>query len=130
MEFISGSRKPVNTIHAIDYEFYEELHTVIEREPSSMLDPEMLGLFASIGIQKGKPFAPDERMKKLLVEALAIGNAIARALAFRPRLDGAQLYPNSSWNAASWTAAMNGSGTAARAAAISTPGPCSSTRRR
>ncbi|WP_292209490.1 hypothetical protein [Mesorhizobium sp.] len=120
MEFISGSRKPVNTIHAIDYEFYEELHTVIEREPSSMLDPEMLGLFASIGIQKGKPFAPDERMKKLLVEALAI----------RPRLDGAQLYPNSSWNAASWTAAMNGSGTAARAAAISTPGPCSSTRRR
>ncbi|MDX8451613.1 DUF1254 domain-containing protein [Mesorhizobium sp. VK9D] len=100
MEFISGSQKPWNTIHANDYEFYEELHTVIDREPSSMLDPEMLGLFASVGIQKGKPFKPDERMKKLLVEAVAVGNATARALVFRPRLDGVQIYPNSAWNVA------------------------------
>jgi hypothetical protein len=100
MEFISGSRKPWNTIHANNYEFYEELHTVIEREPTSMLDPELLGLFASIGIQKGKPFAPDARMKKLLTEGVAIGNATARALVFRPRLDGLQYYPGSAWGTA------------------------------
>lgn len=100
MEFISGSRKSWNTIHANTYEFYEELHTVIEREPASMLDAELLGLFASIGIEKGKPFAPDDRMKKLLTEAVAVGNATARALAFRPRLDGVKLYPDSAWSAA------------------------------
>jgi hypothetical protein len=100
MEFISGSRKSWNTIHANTYAFYEELHTVIEREPATMLDPELLGLFASIGIEKGKPFAPDERMKKLLTEAVAVGNATARALAFRPRLDGVKLYPDSAWSAA------------------------------
>ena len=100
MEFISGSRKSWNTIHANNYEFYKELHTVIDREPTSMLDPELLGLFASIGIEKGKPFAPDARMKKLLTEAVAVGNATARALIFRPRLGGFRLYPNSAWGEA------------------------------
>lgn len=100
MKFINGSRKSFNTIHANTFDFYEELHTVIDREPVSTFDPELRGLFASIGIQKGKPFAPDARMKKLLVDAVAIGNATARAIAFRPRLDGAYYYPNSAWAAA------------------------------
>ena len=34
--------------------------------------PKRLGLLASIGIEKGKPFAPDARMKKILTEA-AVG---------------------------------------------------------
>jgi hypothetical protein len=38
MEFISASGKAFNTIHANTYEFYEELHTVIEREPVDMPD--------------------------------------------------------------------------------------------
>lgn len=97
MEFISGSGKPFNTIHANNYDFYEELHTVIEREPIEMLDPQLRGLFASIGIEKGKPFAPDARMKKLLKEAVAIGNATARAIIFRPRLEGFSYYPDSAW---------------------------------
>lgn len=97
MEFISGSKKSWNTIHANTYEFYEELHTVIEREPVSMLDPELRGLFAAIGIQKGKPFTPDARMKKILTEAVAIGNATARGFVFRPRLEGVYYYPNSAW---------------------------------
>ncbi len=100
MEFISGSGHPFNTIHANDFEFYEELHTVIEREPASMWEPELLGLFASIGIEKGKPFAPDARMKKILTEAVAIGNATARAIVFRPRLDGVPYYPGSAWGTA------------------------------
>lgn len=97
MEFISGSRQSFNTIHANTYEFYEELHTVIEREPIAMLDPELRGLFAAIGIEKGKPFAPDPRLKQILTEAVAIGNATARAIVFRPRLENAYYYPNSAW---------------------------------
>ena len=53
---------------------------MIDREPLEFLDPELRGLFASIGIQKGKPFAPDERMKKILEQAAKLGNATARAL--------------------------------------------------
>jgi len=97
MEFISGSKKKFNTIHANNYEFYEELHTVLEREPIEMLDPELRGLFASIGIQKGKPFAPDARMKKILNDAVAVGNATARALLWYERDESAFLYKNSYW---------------------------------
>ncbi len=97
MEFISGSKKAFNTIHANNFEFYTELHTVIDREPVSMLDPELRGLFAAIGIQKGKPFTPDERMTTILTEAVAIANATARALYLRPRLEGTYLYPDSAW---------------------------------
>ncbi len=97
MEFINGSKKVFNTIHANDYQFFHELHTVIDREPLAMLDPEMRGMFAAIGIQKGRPFAPDARLKRILTEAVAIGNATSRAILFRPRQEGAYLYPNSAW---------------------------------
>ena len=73
MEFIEGTGKDFNTVHAANFHFFEELHTVIDREPIEFLDPELRGLFASIGIQKGKPFAPDERMKKILEQAAKLG---------------------------------------------------------
>jgi len=97
MEFIRGSGRSFNTIHANTFEFYEELHTVIDREPVDMLDPELRGLFASIGVQKGKPFEPDERMRRILTDAVAIGNAAARAIVFRPRGEGVRYYPDSAW---------------------------------
>ena len=96
MEFISASGTEFNTIHSNDFFFYEELHTVIEREPVEMLDPELRGLFASIGIQKGKPFAPDARMKKILTEAVAVGNATSRALLWYER-DPAEFFREGSY---------------------------------
>ena len=47
MEFRNGSRQFFNTIHANNFDFYEELHTVIEREPVSTFDPELRGTFAA-----------------------------------------------------------------------------------
>ena len=97
MEFVNGSGKPFNTIHANNYEFYEELHTIIDREPVEMLDPELRGLFASIGIQKGKPFAPDERMKKILIDAVAVANGTARALLWYERNPSEFFHENTYW---------------------------------
>jgi hypothetical protein len=62
-----------------------------------MLDPELRGLFAAIGIQKGKPFAPDARMKKLLTDAAAVANATSRALLWYERDESAFLYEGSYW---------------------------------
>jgi len=103
MEFISGSGKAFNTIHANDYTFYEHLNEVIQKEPLDMLDAETRGLFASIGMAKGKPFEPDARMKKILTDAVAIANAAARSIVWYPRIDGTmkgiEVYPgqNSAW---------------------------------
>jgi hypothetical protein len=97
MEFISGSNKVFNTVHANDFEFFEELHTVIDREPIEMLDPEIRGLFASIGIQKGKPFAPDARMKKILTDAVAVANGTSRALLWYEREKSEFFHENTYW---------------------------------
>ena len=88
MEFFSGSGKSFNTVHANDFKFYEEINAVIQKEPLGLLDPELRGLYASIGIEKGKLFEPDARMKKILEDAVAIGNATARSIVWHPRVDG------------------------------------------
>lgn len=97
MEFISGSNKPFNTIHANNFDFYEELWHVLQKEPIDFLDPELRGLAAAIGICKGKPFEPDARMKEILTEAVAVANVTARAIWLRPRDRSACLYENSGW---------------------------------
>jgi hypothetical protein len=94
-EFIDFSNLSYNTISPNDFGFYEDLNHVIQKEPIDSLDPETRGLVASIGIVKGKPFKPDARMKKLLTEAVAVGNATARAILFQPREKAAYFYPDS-----------------------------------
>ena len=90
---VMASGAKINTIHSNDYSFYEELNAVVQYEPANAFNPELVGLFASIGIKKGKPFAPDARMKKILTEGVAIGNATARSITFRPRKESAYFYP-------------------------------------
>lgn len=96
-EFVNLSGKSFNTIHANDFTFFEEVNEVIQEEPVDSVDPELLGLLASIGIEKGKPFAPDARMKAILTDAAAVGNATARAIVFRTRDPDAYYYENSAW---------------------------------
>ena len=98
--FVNVSGKSFNTIHAMDFSFYDEVNEVIQEEPTDAIDPETLGLLASIGIVKGKPFAPDARMKGILTDAAAVGQATARTLAYRSRLEGAKIYPDSAWQTA------------------------------
>ncbi len=93
MTFINVSGKFHNTIHRLDYGFWEEVNAVIQAEPSTGIDAETLGLLSSIGIQKGKPFAPDARMKKILTEAANVAAVTARALTARPRDQRHYLYP-------------------------------------
>jgi hypothetical protein len=97
MKFFNGSKKSFNTVHANNFEFYHELAHVIEREPVGFIDPELRGLFASIGIEKGRKFAPDNRMHKILEEAVAVGNATARAIWIHSRDEEAYFYKDSAW---------------------------------
>jgi len=85
------------TVFASDFMFFEQVNQVVQEEPTEALDPELGGLLASIGIVKGKPFAPDARMKKLLTEAAAVGSATARSMVFATRYKEAYYYPNSGW---------------------------------
>lgn len=98
--FINASGRAFNTIHAMDFSFFEEVNRVVQEEPNNAMDPQTLGLLASIGIEKGKPFAPDDRMKKILTEAAAVGSATARTLTYKSRIRESQIFPNSGWGTA------------------------------
>jgi hypothetical protein len=95
--FVHVTGRAFNTVHANDFHFFEEVDAVVQEEPIEALEPEARGLLAAIGIVKGQPFAPDERMRALLTEAAAIGNATARAICFKPRDPRMYYYPHSSW---------------------------------
>jgi hypothetical protein len=95
--FHNLSGKKFNTVHANDFRFFEELNAVVQYEPADAFDPELTGLFASIGIKKGQSFKPNARMKKLLTEAAAIGNATARSICFAPRKKSVYFYEDRQW---------------------------------
>ena len=98
MEFINVSGKEMETVLPNNYSFFEKLHALIQTEPADYLGPEAKGMMAAIGIEKGKPFNPDARMKKILTDAAAIGNAAARAISYFPRDPGNLLYgEDSAW---------------------------------
>jgi hypothetical protein len=87
----------MNTIPPNDFSYFELLNEVVQQEPATALDAELMGPLAAIGIVKGKPFAPDARMKKILSEALAVANASSRSLCLNPRDPTWFYYPDSAW---------------------------------
>ncbi len=97
LKFVNMSGQPFNMVGPADDRFWELLNQVVQDEPTNTVDPTTLGLWASIGIQKGKPFSPDARMKKILTEAAAVGDATARAIAYRMREKGARFFNDRQW---------------------------------
>jgi hypothetical protein len=97
LTFVNISGAIFNCITANYATFFDEVVPVVQEEPLEAADPETRGLLATIGIQKGKLFEPDDRMRGILAEAAAVGNATARALAFSTRDPRAPYYPNSAW---------------------------------
>ena len=98
-KFVEGTGKAFNTIPPGDFGFFEMINANVQEEPATSYDPELAGQLAAIGIVKGKPFNPDARMKKILADAAAIGNAAGRVLNWRTasvRPDWAY-YPKSAW---------------------------------
>jgi hypothetical protein len=95
--FHEGSGKVMNTVPPNDWSYFEMLNEVVQQEPATSLDAELMGPLAAIGIVKGKPFAPDARMKKILTEALTLGNATSRSLFMNPRDPRWYYYPGSAW---------------------------------
>jgi hypothetical protein len=97
MKFANASGVLANFVFPTDYSYWNLLNEVIQEEPNDGSNPTTLGLFASIGVVKGRPFNPDARMKKILEDAANIGAVTARTITYKLRDPEAYYYPNSSW---------------------------------
>ena len=92
--YTSMSFKGGNTTHPRDITYFELLDKIVQHEPSTAFTSYELGLLKALGIEQGKSFEPNERMKKLLAEGITIGDAIAKANAYANRLEGVRRYPD------------------------------------
>jgi len=61
-----GRNHPIHTLPFYDIRALEDLHDIIDVEPVEAHDKVMIGLLASIGIERGKPFNPSGAMKEAL----------------------------------------------------------------
>jgi hypothetical protein len=102
-KFVEASGKSFNTIPPNDFSFFEMLNELVQLEPATSFNPELSGQMAAIGIVKGKPFNPDARMKKILTDAAAVGNAAGRSYNWRAAdYPGWSYYPESMWANMLW----------------------------
>ena len=76
--FVEGSGLAMNTVPPNDFGHYEMLDALVQLEPAEALDTELAGQFAAIGIVKNEKFAPDARLRGILDDAVAVGNAASR----------------------------------------------------
>lgn len=103
-KFIEGSGLAFNTIPPSDIGFFEMINENVQSQPATSYDVELAGQLAAIGIVHGKPFNPDARMKKILSDAAAFGQAAGRALNWRYAMKHTDwaYYEGSKWGSMLW----------------------------
>jgi hypothetical protein len=99
--FVECTGLAMQSIPPNDFGHYELLDRLVQLEPAEALDPELAGQFAAIGIVKGETFAPEPRLRTILDDAVAVGNASSRTLGMGAHpSDGFRYYDDGSawWN--------------------------------
>lgn len=89
-------------------QFWKELHEFVNTEPPAEDARAALGDLAALGIEKGKPFAPDERMKGILERAAKIARSQMRVEAFADHRQDRIVWPDRKWE---WAALRFENGT-------------------
>jgi hypothetical protein len=99
MQYPDASGVPANMLPRNDATAFEQLKLLVDSEGASLADPEWLGMLASIGIVKGKPFAPDAATRAILDRAAKTGYKMSRVIGLEGNVAGRDLrvYPDRRW---------------------------------
>jgi hypothetical protein len=97
--------------------YWEALHEVVDTEPPFDGYRVAYGELAALGIAKGQPFQPDDRVRSILEQAARTGNAQMRAQSFADRRPDRIVWPGRHWE---WAALRFENGDFDRAASVDT----------
>jgi hypothetical protein len=82
--------------------YWKDLHEMIQDEPMGNEDAMALEFLKRIGIEKGKPFEPTERQRKIMLEAEKLGYqqsvATSAGRINDPQLKHSRYYPGKNWS--------------------------------
>ncbi len=99
MVFPDASGVPANMLPARDGTVFDQLKQLVDSEGSNLASADGLGMLASIGIVKGKPFSPDEKTRLILDRAARTAYKMSRVIGFQEALGDRSLriYPDRRW---------------------------------
>jgi len=96
-KFLNGTGDGTNSLVPEDGSAFEMLNEIVQYEPTELFDAEQLGRLATLGIVKGKPFDPDERMQRILDQGARQGVAMCRAIVYASREPDIKYWPDRHW---------------------------------
>lgn len=94
LQYFDMSDKKLNRLPPEGLAYFERLAEVVTSEAPDQQEPYVMGMLRGLGMEAGKPFAPDERMKKILARAAETGQAMARSIAFHGKIPGREHWPD------------------------------------
>ncbi|OLL28752.1 hypothetical protein BTH42_26325 [Burkholderia sp. SRS-W-2-2016] len=97
MTFVNGSNTDIDTLFNDNYQYFDDLATIVASEPAGIVPSHDRFMLASIGIAHDKPFAPDSARHALLDEAGKLGGAIARNNTFNSTDPARLVYADRRW---------------------------------
>jgi len=95
--FVPVNGKVWTSAQPTDANYFKMVADALEPEPVQTRDRVIYGMMASLGIEKGKAFQPDERLTKILNEAAMVGELTARANAYEKRFAGSIVWKDKHW---------------------------------
>lgn len=81
----------------VGLKYWELLSDTINREPVAERDRFFMSFLRDLGIEKGKPFNPDWRTQRILLEAAIVGEAMAKANDFDKQMESAHYRDGLQW---------------------------------
>jgi hypothetical protein len=97
-EILDSGTKAWSGLPPRGMEYWERLNDVIQREPIEQRDIFFHAMLRPLGLEKGKPFKPDPRQKKILTEATLVGEAMAKANSADRRFADVKFRPGAQWD--------------------------------
>jgi len=95
--FTNGIGAGTNSLVPEDGSAFGMLNEIVQYEPDELFGAEQLGRLATLGIRKGGPFNPDERMQRILDQAAKQGVAMSRAIVYASREPDVRYWPDRHW---------------------------------
>jgi len=100
MEILDAGTKKWSGLPPRGMEYWERLDDVIQSEPIEPRDTFFHAMLRPLGLEKGKPFKPDARQKRILTDGALVGEAMAKANSADRRFAGGKYRPDAHWDLA------------------------------
>jgi len=98
MEILDAGTKKWSGLPPRGLEYWERLDDVIQTEPIEPRDTFFHAMLRPLGLEKGKPFKPNARQRKILTDGALVGEAMAKANSADRRFAGGKYRPDAHWD--------------------------------